>query len=95
MKVVNSMHCKRCGALLPSSGYVCTECGTMMDLEQIKSQKEKEKLNTPVREMLSEKYGHKGMLYQKREEEKKSFKGILLLVGVVLLLILLAVLVYF
>ena len=95
MKLVKNMYCKRCGALLPTSGYICTECGTMMSLEQIKSQKEKEKMNTPTREMLSEKYGHKGMLYQKREEEKKSFKGILFLLGVVVLLILLAILVYF
>lgn len=34
------MYCKKCGAALPSHGFVCKSCGTMMDSDQIKEQKE-------------------------------------------------------
>ncbi len=34
------MNCKRCGAALPSHGFICKSCGAMMDSEQIKRQKE-------------------------------------------------------
>ena len=33
------MYCKKCGAALPSTGFVCRSCGAMMDEEQIKMQK--------------------------------------------------------
>ena len=33
------MYCKKCGAALPSTGFVCRSCGAMMDEEQIKTQK--------------------------------------------------------
>ena len=38
--MVITMYCKRCGAALPSEGYVCKSCGAMMSEEQIKMQKE-------------------------------------------------------
>ena len=33
------MYCKKCGAALPSRGFICKSCGMMMDVNQIKEQK--------------------------------------------------------
>ena len=34
------MFCKKCGNALPTEGFICKICGTMMDKDQIKEQKE-------------------------------------------------------
>ena len=92
------MFCKRCGASLPSTGFLCTNCGFMMDTEQIKQQKEFMKENKQGKnvEMISERYGKNKILYQKREKEKNSilksalflFFLLFLLVAGVLILVL-------
>lgn len=88
------MECKRCGHVLPAAGFTCTNCGMMMSAEQIKMQQEE--MNTKKSlEMVSEKYGHKNFIYQKREESTKKPKGIFLLLGLLLLIILIGLLVYF
>lgn len=87
------MNCKRCGFPLPSSGYVCTNCGTMMDSEQIKMQKER--MATNPNSMFAQPYQKKEVLYQKREEDKKKYTGILFLIIIVLLLLLIGIFVYF
>ncbi len=35
------MNCKRCGKPLPSTGFICRNCGTLFDTDQIKEQKER------------------------------------------------------
>lgn len=90
------MECKRCGHALPKTGFVCTNCGMMMNVEQIKTQRENIKMENKMNTLLvSEKYGHKNFIYEKREEKPKKGKGILLFLGILLLIILLGILVYF
>lgn len=88
------MECKRCGHTLPATGFTCTNCGMMMSAEQIKMQKKEMNMKkSPL--MVSEKYGHKNFIYQKREENTTKPKGIFLLLGLLLLIILIGLLVYF
>lgn len=73
------MNCKRCGFPLPSTGYLCTNCGGMMDAEQIKVQKEQMKM-PPVsnrEQMVRVRFGKKGPLFQKREDVSKNYKVLL------------------
>ncbi len=89
------MICKRCGAALPSTGFLCTNCGFMMDAEQIKKQKELMQANKRQNnvEMISERYGKNKVLYQRREKERHSiFKPILFLF--LLLLFLFGILIF-
>lgn len=74
------MHCKRCGFPLPSTGYLCTNCGSVMDTEQIKKQKEQMKMNPKPKQeqMLSMRFGKKE-LFQKREETNKNYSIFFLL----------------
>lgn len=89
------MKCKRCGHLLPSVGYTCTNCGMMMSIEQIKEQKQRNQ-DTPKREeLLSEKYGHKDFIYKEREKAKWNYVGLLFVFLVLLLLVLIGIFVYF
>ncbi len=83
------MNCKRCGKPLPSEGFLCKHCGTMMDNDQIKIQKENLKQN-PLNyqnQFISEKYtGHK-QIFEERKEEKNGL-GLLLFLFFLLILIL-------
>lgn len=90
------MECKKCGHPLPKTGFVCTNCGMMMSAEQIKIQRDNIKMENKMNALLvSEKYGHKNFIYEKREERKRKGKGIFVLLGLLLLIILLGILVYF
>lgn len=90
------MFCKRCGASLPSTGYLCTNCGFLMDSEQIKKQKENQKLveNKNQLTYISERYGKKN-IFQKREEKEKKKIGILIGIGSILFLVIVVLFVYF
>lgn len=82
------MNCKRCGAPLPSYGYVCTHCGVFMDKDQIEMQKSLQKENFPQKaELISEKYGGKKQIFQKREEHHKIQYAFIVLLGIVLFLL--------
>ena len=89
------MYCKKCGAALPSHGFVCKSCGAMMDEEQIKMQKqimnEKDKTKIEVN-LLSDKYSREPINrdYKKRTENK--YLGAILIVLVVIILIIVAIL---
>ncbi len=90
------MQCKKCGQTLSGTGFICSNCGMMMDIDQIKEQKEKMKMEQKMNSLLvSEKYGHKDFIYQKREEKKIQGKGIFLFLGILLLIIFIGILVYF
>lgn len=90
------MECKRCGHTLPLTGFICTNCKTMMSAEQIKIQKEQMRINNPNLNtfFVSEKYGHKTILFQKREEAKRKFTGLFIVLGVLLVFLILVFLVY-
>ncbi len=87
------MVCKRCGAPLPSEGFVCKQCGMMFDEEQIKMQKEQEQGGKKV-EYVTEKYGGQKQLFKGREPQNNK-KGFLIPIIFLILLILVMVLVYF
>lgn len=89
------MYCKKCGAALPSHGYVCKSCGTMMDSDQIKEQKEfmKNSDNQKIElNLLSDRYRREPINrdYSKRKDNK--LLGALLIVLVVIVLIIIAIL---
>lgn len=88
------MVCKRCGNNLPASGFNCPHCGVMMDNEQIKYQKEMMNNNIRNTQMVSEKYGLKKFIFQKREEVKTKFIGLILIVGILFAIVVFAILVY-
>lgn len=85
------MYCKRCGAALPSHGFVCKSCGTMMDSDQIKEQKEhlKNEDNKKIEvNLLSDRYRKEPINrdYSKRKDNK-LLGGILILLVVIILII--------
>lgn len=90
------MNCKRCGAPLPSQGYVCSQCGMFMSSEQIEIQKQYMKNNNDLRaELVSEKYGGKKEIYQSREVRENKGLAFLALFGVLIFIIIIAIIVYF
>lgn len=89
------MNCKHCGKPLPSSGYLCSFCGVMMDSEQIECQKKIMKEQNIYPELLSEKYNRKKEIFQSREEKNNSFLVIWLIIGILVIIILLFTFVYF
>lgn len=90
------MECKRCGHVLPPTGFVCPNCKMMLNKEQIEIQKARLQTSNPINpSMLSEKYGHKDYIYKKREESKPKYIGIVFLLGILLLLALIGIFVYF
>lgn len=84
------MQCKRCGAPLSSEGYLCKQCGMMMDSDQIIEQKKYQDLTglNKKTEFVSEKYGGKQQIFIGREEKEASLKGIVILFIILILLIL-------
>lgn len=88
------MNCKNCGKPLSGNGYVCKFCGVMMDEEQIKKQKS---LIIPNNKPLfvSEKYGGKMQIYEKRSQKENKLIGFIIIMAVLLLIIILALIVYF
>ena len=86
------MYCKRCGSALPSHGFVCKNCGAMMDSNQIREQKEHMKNDnskTSVN-LLSEQYGVDRGNLKKGKENK--FLGAIIIILVLVLLIIFAIL---
>ena len=78
------MYCKKCGSALPSYGYICKNCGAMMDKEQIKEQKENIINNKKEQEvnLLS-------LQYDQTHEQPKKLKENKVLGGLIILLVLL------
>ena len=88
------MNCKRCGAVLPSEGFVCKECGMLMDKDQIASQKDKMRSNlgkTPS--LMSVQNGGK-IVYN---DDKQANKGLLaaVMLVVVVFLVALSLIIFF
>ena len=81
------MNCKRCGAVLPSEGYMCKVCGALMDQEQIAAQKENMKANPTTKRptLFSEQYGVKKE-YQPAETSNKGLMAAVMLIIVVFLI---------
>lgn len=89
------MYCKKCGASLPSHGFICKRCGTMMDSEQIKVQKEhlKNEENGKIEvNLLSDKYSREPINRDYSKKQDNKYLGILFIVLVLVILIILAIL---
>lgn len=89
------MVCKRCGAPLPSQGYVCKQCGMLMNSDQIEQQKQFIKNNSLKAELVSEKYGGKKQIFQGRNTGENKGKAFLILFGILIFIIIVALIVYF
>ena len=89
------MYCKKCGAALPSRGFVCRSCGAMMDEEQIKMQKKfmEEQENTRMQvHLLSDQYSREPIVRDYKKHQENKYLGAILIVLVVIVLVILAIL---
>lgn len=89
------MYCKKCGAALPSHGFVCKRCGAMMDEEQIKEQKRfrQDKDNEKMEVLLkSDRYSSEPINRDYKKQKDNKYLGAIFIVLVVLILIILAIL---
>ena len=89
------MYCKKCGAGLPSRGFVCLSCGTMMEEEQIKEQKrymalkEQEKIEV---NLLSDRYSREPINRDYKKHKENKYLGAIFIVLIVIILIIIALL---
>lgn len=89
------MFCKKCGAALPSYGYICKSCGTMMDSEQIKVQKQfmRDQENSRMGVFLnSDKYSNEPINRDYRKNKENKYLGAIFIVLVIIILIIMAIL---
>ncbi len=84
------MFCKRCGAPLPSHGFVCPKCGAMMSEEQIKEQKNFNKDNKNII-LLSDLYSKNPIKRDYSKIKDNKFIGAIIIVLVLLVLIIIAI----
>ena len=80
------MNCKRCGSVLPSKGYICLECGAMMDEEQIKVQQENLKKQPQNNRTFSDNYNIDKNI-KPREENDRSLPIAAFIIVVVFLVV--------
>ena len=89
------MFCKRCGAALPSHGFICTSCGAMMSSEQIAKQKsfiknqEQERMEV---NLLSDKYSKEPINRNYTQKKESRLLGILFILLIIIFLIIMAIL---
>ena len=88
------MYCKKCGAALPSRGFICKSCGMMMDVNQIKEQKNflKENKSNMEVNLLSDKYSSEPINRDYSKIKENKYLGASLIVLVVIVLIIIAIL---
>ena len=87
------MHCKRCGKSIGTDRGICPFCGAMLTSEQMKIFNQTKKENMYKPELLTEKYGEKQMVYEKRENN--DHKLIYILLGLFLFLIIAIIILIF
>ncbi len=86
------MHCKRCGKAIGTDRGICPFCGAMLTKEQIKIYQQDKKENMFKPEMLTEKFGEKPQIYQKREDNSKYlwlivFLALAIIIALIILII--------
>ena len=85
------MFCKRCGAALPSHGFICPKCGAMMSSDQIKKQKDFNKDEKNIT-LLSDLYSKDPIKRDYTKVKESKFLGAILIVVILIILIVLALL---
>ena len=89
------MYCKKCGAALPSRGFICKSCGCLMDGDQIKEQKEhiKNEENKRIElNFLSDKYSSNPINRDYSKNKDNKYLGAVIIIIVVIILIVFAIL---
>lgn len=87
------MYCKKCGAALPSHGYICKSCGAMMDHDQIKKQKEFMKQNEKNSvTLLSRQYQKKPIEQNYKKLKENKYLGAIFILIIMIILFVLALL---
>lgn len=89
------MFCKKCGAALPSHGFVCKSCGAMMDSDQIKEQKEfiKNEENKKIElNFLSDRYSKEPINRNYKKNRENKYLGAILIFLIMIILVIIAIL---
>ena len=81
------MHCKRCGKAIGTDRGICPFCGAMLSKDQMEIYKQDKKENMLKPEMLSEKFGEKPQVYEKRENYSQYLWIIVFLALAILILV--------
>lgn len=88
------LNCKICGAALPSHGFICKNCGAMMDSEQIKMQKKFINENKKNNEVIlkSDLFSKEPINRNYNKESSNKILGAVLIILVLIILIIIAIL---
>ena len=88
------MHCKHCGKAIGTDRGICPFCGAMLTKEQMKIYSEQQRENSFRPKLITEKYGEKPVIYEKREENFNFFivfiiivLGIIIALGILILVL--------
>lgn len=76
------MHCKRCGKAIGTDRGICPFCGAMLSKEQLEIYKKDQQENYFKPKLLTEKYGEKPIVYEKRKEPSNMIFLILSIIAV-------------
>ena len=89
------MVCQKCGQALPSEGFICKQCGTLMSEEQIIEQKKylKENKSLYKTKLVSEAYGQQ-QLFKARETSSHKLIGLIFIFVILIIIIGIAIGVY-
>ncbi len=79
------MHCKKCGKALGTDRGICPFCGAMLSTDQYQEYKELKKEGFYKPELLTEKYGEKPIVYEKRNEGNSKVYIVIIILGIIVL----------
>ena len=79
------MHCKKCGKAIGTNRGICPFCGSMLSPSQYTEYKEMKKEDFYKPELLTEKYGQKPIVYEKRNENNSKVYIIIIILGIIVL----------
>ena len=80
------MHCKKCGKAIGTDRGICPFCGAMLSPNQYKEFKQM-KENNYKPELLTEKYGEKQIIYEKRNESNSKLFILIIILGLIVLIL--------
>ncbi len=79
------MHCKKCGKSIGTDRGICPFCGAMLSKEQYDEYKEMQKSQFFKPELLTEKYGEKPVLYEKRADDSSKLFLIIIILSILII----------
>ncbi len=87
------MHCKKCGKAIGTDRGICPFCGAMLSPSQYNEYKEMKKNEIYKPELLTEKYGEKPIIYEKRNDNNSKFYIIIIILGLLVLGVIIALII--